>query len=57
MDRRATASDARSDKPAKRKQAWSKPTIKRMSYINIVKSGTTAQDVNEEEGKYIPTSS
>ena len=46
----------RPEAPAKPKPAWSKPTIMKMSYVNVVASGPNPIDTDEEKPKYYPTS-
>ena len=42
--------------PAKPKPAWSKPTIMKMSYVNVVASGSHLIDADEERVKYLAPS-
>ena len=42
--------------PAKPKPAWSKPTIRKMSYVNVVSSGPHQVDIDEEKTRYNPGS-
>ena len=41
---------------AKPKRAWSKPTIRKMSYVNVVSSGPHQIDTDEEKARYNPAS-
>ena len=46
----------RPEAPAKPKRAWSKPTIRKMSYVNVVSSGPHQVDIDEEKVRYTPGS-
>ena len=44
--------------PAKPKRSWSKPTIRKMSYVNVVASGPhVLPHTDDEYPKYRPSSS
>ena len=40
----------------KSKRAWTKPTIKKMSYVYLVASGPLHIDASLEKVKYVPSS-
>ena len=40
----------------KAKRAWTKPTIKKMSYVYLVASGPLHIDASLEKVKYVPSS-
>ena len=42
---------------AKAKRAWSKPTVRKMTYVNIAGSGPTAAPGSPEDPKYRDTTS
>lgn len=46
----------RPEAPAKPKRAWSKPTIKNMSYVTVIASGPQVHTANIERPAYRPPS-
>ena len=47
----------RPETSAKPRRTWSKPSIRKMSYVRAVADGTTQEDVDSEANIYIPTAS
>ena len=47
----------RPETSAKPRRTWSKPSIRKMSYVRIVASGPIVQDLDSERTNYTPTSS